>query len=165
MSTTFILLALLIGPWLLTQLWNSLPVRSQASGDWAGLFGLTLLFAFTGVGHFILTGPMTDMLPEAVPFRVELVYATGVLEVLLALAVLLPNYRRTVGWLLLAMLAAFLPVNIYAAVNHIGPGGHQWGPIYLLIRIPLQAFLAFWVWRFAVKSGKPADNCDITSPA
>ncbi|WP_237228122.1 hypothetical protein [Rubinisphaera sp. JC750] len=165
MTTTLLLLALLTGPWLLTQLWNSLPVRSRASGNWAGLFGLTLLFAFTGVGHFILTRPMADMLPKAVPFRVELVYATGVLEILLALAVLLPNYRRLVGWLLLAMLAAFLPVNIYAAVNHIGPGGHQWGPIYLLIRIPLQGFLAFWVWRFAVKSGKPADNCDIAPPA
>ena len=165
MTTTLLLLALLTGPWLLTQLWNSLPVGSRINKDRAGLFGVTLLFAFTGVGHFILTRPMAQMLPEAVPFRVELVYATGVLEILLALAVLLPNYRRAVGWLLLAMLAAFLPVNVYAAVNHIGPGGHQWGPIYLLIRIPLQGFLAYWVWRFAAKSGKPADNCDIAPPA
>ena len=49
------------------------------------------------------------------------------------------------------MLIAFLPVNIYAAVNRVGMGGHEWGPIYLLIRVPLQFILIGWIWWFAVR--------------
>jgi len=160
MTTSLILLVLLTGPWVLAKLWNSAVAGKQISTRAAGLSGLTLLFCFTGVGHFILTEPMAKMIPASIPYRVETVYATGVLEILLAFAVLFPSWRRQIGWLLLGLMITFLPVNIYAAVNHIGPGGHQWGPIYLLIRVPLQIFLIVWIWQFAVKPGKTAPKPD-----
>lgn len=49
------------------------------------------------------------------------------------------------------MLLLFLPVNVYAAQNRVGMGGHTWGPGYLLIRVPLQAILASWTWWFAIR--------------
>ena len=76
-----------------------------------------------------------------------------------AIAVLSPQLRRFTGWCLIVMLAFFLPVNIYAAVNQTGMGGHQWGPVYLLIRIPLQAILIAWTWWFAARN-KPWDDQD-----
>ncbi|MCG8603257.1 MAG: hypothetical protein MI807_24150 [Verrucomicrobiales bacterium] len=93
---------------------------------------------------------MSEMLPSAVPFRIPLIYFTGVVELLAAGAVLVPRIRRHVGWCLIFLLLSFLPVNIYAAINRIGMGGHQWGPIYLLIRVPLQLVLVSWVWYFTV---------------
>ena len=46
----------------------------------------------------------------------------------------------------------FFPANIYAAFNSIGLGGHQWGPIYLLIRAPLQIILIAWAYFLCVKT-------------
>ncbi len=91
------------------------------------------------------------MLPPWVPVRIPLVYATGVLEIAAALVVLIPRLRKLVGWGLIAMLILFLPVNIYAAFNRIEMGGHEWGPIYLLIRVPLQLILIGWTWWMAVR--------------
>jgi hypothetical protein len=30
-------------------------------------------------------------------------------------------------------------------------GGHAWGPVYLLIRAPLQAIIVFWVYWFTIR--------------
>jgi len=111
---------------------------------------------FTGAGHFLMTEKMAEMLPPGMPARVELVYATGVLELVLAVAVLEPRLRRYVGWLLIASLLGFLPVNVYAALERVDMGGHAWGPIYLLIRVPLQLILIAWIWWFAVRLGRPS---------
>jgi len=32
----------------------------------------------------------------------------------------------------------------------VGMGGHLWGPVYLLIRVPLQLLLIGWSYWFAV---------------
>lgn len=108
---------------------------------------------------------MAEMLPAWVPGRIALVYATGVIELVVAVAVLVPRLRTIVGWSIILMLLFFLPINIYASVNHVGMGGHQWGPVYLLIRIPLQAVLIVWVWWFAVRpeaSGPIIFSCEAT---
>ena len=98
---------------------------------------------------------MAEMLPSWVPGRIPLVYVTGVIELTAAVAVLMPRFRWMTGWALIVMLVAFLPVNVYATVNRVGMGGHLWGPIYLLIRLPLQAILAAWIWRFAIRPTMP----------
>jgi uncharacterized membrane protein len=73
MATPLIMLALMIGPYLVT--------RSRS----AGAIGLGLLFVFTGSGHFLQTEPMVQMLPPWVPARLTLVQLTGVLEFVIAL--------------------------------------------------------------------------------
>ena len=97
---------------------------------------------------------MTLMLPPFVPFARPLILATGLLEFAIALGVLRPTSRRLVGLTAIAVLIAFFPANIYAAINHTGMGGHVWGPVYLLVRAPLQALLIWWTWHFAVRSMK-----------
>lgn len=135
------MLALMISPWL--------ALRSRA----AGAFGLGILFIFTGVGHFIQTGPMAQMLPDFVPARVALVYLTGLLEFAIAAGFFLPKTRRLAGWAAAAVLVLFFPANIYAAFAHVPMGGHAWGPAYLLIRAPLQAAIVLWVWWFTLRPG------------
>ena len=134
------MLALMAGPWLAR--------RTHA----AGAIGLALLFLFTGSGHFLQTEPMAEMLPPWIPARVALVYATGVLEFALAIGFLIPETRRSAGWMAAAVLVLFFPANIYAAMNHIPMGGHAWGPVYLLVRAPLQLAILAWVYWFALRS-------------
>jgi len=89
---------------------------------------------------------MAAMLPPAVPFRIELIYLTGVLELLGAVAVWISGLTRLTGLLLILMLIGILPANIYSAINRIEFGGHGAGPAYLLIRIPFQLFVIWWTY-------------------
>ena len=139
MITPLLMLALMVSPWLL--------LRSRA----AGAFGLGVLFIFTGIGHFIQTGPMAQMLPDFVPFRVPLVYVTGLLEFAIALGLFIPGTRRLAGWAAAAVLVLFFPANVYAAFAQVPMGGHAWGPVYLLIRAPLQAAIVAWAWWFTLR--------------
>lgn len=114
---------------------------------WTGArVGITLLLFLAGSAHFAETEGMARMLPPWVPLRVELVYVTGVLELLAAVGLWVPSATRTVGLLLVVMLALFLPVNVYAAFNHVPFGGHGRGPVYLLFRVPFQLLLMGWIW-------------------
>ena len=85
------------------------------------------------------------------PLRVPVVVVTGVIELLVAVALLFPRLRTLAAWSMFFMLLGFLPINIHAAMNHVGMGGHQWGPVYLLIRIPLQLILLGWTWGFVIR--------------
>lgn len=139
MITPLVMLALMVLPWAL--------LRTRA----AGAIGLGILFVFTGVGHFIQTAPMAQMLPDFVPCRVPLVYLTGAMEFAVAAALFVPRTRRLAGWAAAAMLVLFFPANVYAAFAHVPMGGHAWGPAYLLVRAPLQAAILAWVWWFTLR--------------
>jgi uncharacterized membrane protein len=149
MTTPLVMLGLLAGPLLIALLLNRLGAQPRLGG--AGIVGLVLLFFFTASGHFVQTEPMTEMLPAFVPGRVALVYLTGLLEIAIAVGLAIPATRHTAGMAAIAALVLFFPANVYAAVNHVGMGGHEWGPVYLLIRAPLQATLIGWTWWFAVR--------------
>ncbi len=151
MTTPIIILGLLTIPYLGFQIWSRATGQSLQS-NLGAVVGLSIAFLFFGIGHFAQTDPMAEMLPPWVPLRVQLIYLTGVIEWALAAALLMPRWRRLAAWVCIAVLVAFFPANIYAAVNSTGMGGHQWGPVYLLIRGPLQAILIAWTYWFVARS-------------
>jgi uncharacterized membrane protein len=147
MITPLIMLGLLTTPWLLAKI-GSRSLQAQRA---AAVIGITLTFCFTGLGHFIETKAMAEMMPGWLPGRIAIVYVTGMLEILFAFLVLVPSLRRQIGLVLVGMLVLFLPVNIYAAYMRIPFGGHSRGPIYLMIRVPLQIVLLTWTYWFTVR--------------
>jgi uncharacterized membrane protein len=150
MTTPIIMLLLMTMPWLMARGFSLLTHRTCDLQS-AAAIGLGILFIFTGTGHFMETEPMAQMLPPWVPARVILVYLTGVLEFAIAVGFLVPQSRRLTGWVAAVVLVLFFPANIYAAINHVPMGGHAWGPVYLLIRAPLQAIILFWVYWFVIR--------------
>jgi uncharacterized membrane protein/quercetin dioxygenase-like cupin family protein len=144
MQNIAIIITLLLLPY-----WILIP--AHLSESLRGRVGVALVFAFAGVGHFIKTSAMTQMLPAWVPMRVSLIYITGAFELLAAVAVLITPLSRHVGLALCVYLLLILPSNIYAAVHQADFGGHAAGPVYLLIRIPLQLLLIGWIYWFAVR--------------
>ena len=155
MTTPLIVITILLTPTLLAAAIGSM-LRQPGLYRLGGLIGLSAAFAFFAVGHFLMTEGMVEMLPPFVPQRLLLVYATGVLEALLAIALLVPAWRQTTGLICIGVLILFFPANIYAALNGIGLGGHQWGPLYLLVRTPLQLLLIIWAYWFGVRTSLPA---------
>jgi len=113
--------------------------------------GLGLLFVFAGSGQFLQTELMVQMLPPWVPARLMLVHLTGVLEFAIALGFFIPATRRLAGWTAAAVLVLLFPANIYAALNYVAIGGHAWGPVYLLLRAPLQLAILLWIYVFILR--------------
>lgn len=103
------------------------------------------------------------MLPAFIPLRVELVYLTGVLEILGAVGLLIPRFVRLAAAALVLFLPVVLPANIYAAFAMVDMGGHAAGPIYLLARVPFQFFLIWWAYSFGLKP-VPASPNDALTP-
>ena len=156
MLTPALMLVILLAPYATARLLETRgrAVDLAASAAW----GAGLLFLFTASGHFLQTAAMVQMLPAWLPAREALVYATGVLEVVIALALFRARWRRAGAWAAVIVLVAFFPANIHAALQHAPMGGHAWGPVYLLVRGPLQLFLIGWIWLRLLRSpaGVPA---------
>ncbi len=163
MTTPLIMLVLLTAPYLLVRAVSAIT-RRDIDARGAAAIGAGMLFVFTGIGHFTQTEPMAQMLPRWVPERTLLVYLTGVLEFAIAVGFFVPRTRRLTGWVAAAVLVLFFPVNIYAAVSHLPMGGHAWGPVYLLVRAPLQAIILLWVYWFTIRqpgAARPAGHAAI----
>jgi uncharacterized membrane protein len=161
MSTPILMLIFLMAPYFAVRIFAALT-RREIDGRGAAALGLGMLFLFTGSGHFLQTEPMAQMLPPWVPERRLLVYVTGVLEYAIAVGFLVPQSRQVTGWVVAGMLVLFFPVNIYAAINHIPMGGHAWGPVYLLIRTPLQIIIVWWVYWFTIRQSPTARHADVS---
>jgi uncharacterized membrane protein len=150
MLTPVLMFLILVLPYLGARIaWRGAPQRDLRP---AAAAGVGLLFLFTASGHFFQAGPMVQMLPSWVPQRELLVYATGVLEIAIALAMFFRRTRLAAGWAAIAVLVAFFPANVYAALQQVPMGGHAWGPAYLLVRAPLQAFILWWIWAMVLRS-------------
>lgn len=150
MITPIIMLVLMLAPWLIAVVLNAGAGRKFDVRN-AAAIGLCILFVFTGIGHFVQAQPMVQMLPPWVPERLLFVHASGILEFAIALGFLIPKLRRVTGLAAAAVLILFFPLNVYAALNHVPMGGHAWGPVYLLIRAPLQAIILGWVYWFTIR--------------
>ena len=124
-----------------------------------GRVGLTLLLLTTSSAHFTSTGQMMLMLPDWVPARALLIYATGVLEIGLAIGLWMPGLVQKTGWTIALMLVVFLPANIYASFDSLPFGGNEIGPAYLFVRVPFQIFLVLWtVWACGLTQKTPGQT-------
>jgi uncharacterized membrane protein len=100
-------------------------------------------FIFAGVMHFVIPRTYESIVPDALPAKRGLVYASGVAEIACGVGVLHPRTRRAASWWSVATLLAVFPANVHMAVNHERypvPGGRT----SLLARLPLQALAIAW---------------------
>ena len=121
--------------------------------EFAGNLAMSIMLLFTAVAHFAFRKGMAMMLPPFVPFKAQIVYVTGLIEILAGIGLLIKAYRHLSGLLLIIFFLLILPANIYAAVHNINYEKSNYsgnGIKYLWFRIPLQIFFIEWVWYFAI---------------
>jgi uncharacterized membrane protein len=110
---------------------------------------LGAFFLAAGSLHFLRPKPYVAIVPDALPRKLELVYASGIAELAGGALVLPKRTRRTAGWWLIATLIAVFPANVNMAVNadrfRSVPEPLLWA------RLPVQGLLIAWVWRVAVR--------------
>jgi len=146
-----LIVCLCVGPLLVRSL---LSAGKSVDRPLHGSLGLALAFGFFALGHFAITNDLAAMLPPWLPGRQLLVLLTGVPEVAISVALITRRWRRLGGLAAATLLVLFFPVNVYAALYHLGPDGHL-GASYLWVRAPLQVFLLAWtLWPI----GSPAQS-------
>jgi uncharacterized membrane protein len=153
MLTPLIILLLLSLPLAIAFMYAKATASSLNINKFA-CWGLGLSFIFFFIGHLVKSTGMVEMLPPWVPYRLLLVYLTGLLELLVGVALFIPKYQHNAAKTAIFIFIAFFPANIYAAMNSLGLGGHQWGPLYLLIRGPLQLILISWTYFLCLPDKK-----------
>lgn len=120
----------------------------------AARIGMAAMLFVTGGAHFGFAEGMAMMLPEAVPFKLGIVYLTGVLEIAAGIGLLVPGMAKRTGWWLIAFFVCITPANVYAAMHHVNletATNDGNGPAYLWFRVPLQLFFIGWVYCSAVR--------------
>ncbi len=136
----------------------SLLALKVSSGEYrlaqAGRIAMAVMLMFTAIAHFVFTKGMSMMLPDFIPYKTELVYLTGVIEVVLAIGLLVPRLQVPVGWFLIAFFILLLPANIYAAIKHVDIEKATFSGDslrYLWFRIPLQILFIIWTYISAIR--------------
>jgi len=134
-------------------------VSKIATNHWnlifSGNLAMLIMLCFTAMGHFMFTKGMIMMMPGFIPFKKELVYFTGMAEVLLGLGLLFPQYRHISGIVLVVLFVLMLPANIHAAIKQVNfeKGTYDGNGLrYLWFRIPLQLFFIGWILFFSIKA-------------
>ncbi|RKO69849.1 hypothetical protein D7322_20005 [Sphingobacterium puteale] len=138
---------------LLTVFFISNLVIRQYKGDMdyhlAGKIALATTLLFTSLGHLIYTKGMVLMLPDFIPLKKEIIYVTGLLEVMGAFGLFIPSISRLTGMLLIVFFILILPTNIYASMRHLNYETATFdgkGTEYLWFRIPFQLLLIGWTY-------------------
>ena len=80
--------------------------------------GLVTLFLTSGATHLVRPQVFEGMVPHVLPRRRELVYVSGVAEIVCALGLLHPRTRRAAGLASAALLVAVFPANVQMSASH-----------------------------------------------
>ncbi|MDN5853460.1 MAG: DoxX family protein [Actinomycetia bacterium] len=100
---------------------------------------LAVLFAGSGVLHFVRPEPLERIVPKALPYKRELVYASGAVELACAAGLSGTRTRRVAGWASAALLVAVFPANVQMSVSALrSQKAPRWYQVGTLARLPLQ---------------------------
>ena len=112
-----------------------------------------------GVLHFVAADTYVAIMPDYLPLHRELVYLSGICEVLFGLGLLWPKTRQAAGTCLILLYLAVLPANVNMAVHDIQPASFHIPAVLLWARLPFQFVLIYWAWRVS----RPESKGDKTS--
>jgi uncharacterized membrane protein len=120
----------------------------------SGRTAMALMLVFTAIGHFKFKEGMAMMLPPLFCAKTQIVLATGIIELLAAIGLLVSSTIQITGILLIIFFVLILPANIYAAIKKVDlekAAFTGYGINYLWFRIPEQLFFMGWVYFFTLK--------------
>lgn len=104
------------------------------------------VFILGGLNHFRSSDFYVRMMPPYLPWHLFLVYASGLAEIALGTALLVPRLERLAAWGLIALLIAIFPANIHMAVHpELFP---EFSSALLWARLPVQALLIAWAYWY-----------------
>ena len=129
-------------------------IHQQFKVDFSARIALSIMLCFTAIGHFVFTEGMAMMLPEILPLKNQIIYFTGVFEIVAAFLIHVSKYRKETAWVLILFFVALLPANINAALLNVDYQNATYtgvGVTYLWFRIPLQLLFILWTYFSGIR--------------
>lgn len=120
-----------------------------------GIRLLALIFGVAGIMHFVMPrvfdAIVPPWLPSWMPSPQTLVYVSGVAEIAGAIGLLLPSTRVLAAWCLIVLLVAVFPANVQMLLDARAKDAATWWILALWLRLPMQPFLIWFIWRSAIR--------------
>jgi uncharacterized membrane protein len=116
---------------------------------------LAVFMIIAGVMHFLNEAFYLKLMPPYLPAHRELVYISGLFEIVLGALLLVPRFTRLAAWGIILLLIAVFPANIYIYQHpDLLPA-----PAWLhLLRLPLQGLFIAWAWWHTRPDGASAPS-------
>ena len=109
----------------------------------ASKYILAIFMIAAGIMHIVNPAFYLKIMPPFLPLHTELVFVSGICELLLGILLLVPNCSRLAAWGIIALLIAVFPANVYLYQHQeILPAS----PIIHLLRLPLQGLFILWAY-------------------
>ena len=109
------------------------------------IYIMGIFYIIVGIKHFQDPGWFVQIIPPILPHKYELVYISGLFEVLLGVLLMIPNFQSSAAKGLIILLLCVYPANIYLAQTNGAALGIS--PFIAWGRLPFQFVfigLAYW---------------------
>lgn len=114
---------------------------------------MAIVYVGAGINHFLNPEFYLKIMPWYLPYHLELIYISGICEVLLGFGLLPLKTRKISSLLIMAMLLLFLVLHVQMLIDTYPAGGLLfWVAVF---RLPLQFVLIRWSWLVYKKYSKP----------
>lgn len=117
------------------------------------VFALFMIYA--GVQHFLKPDFFVPFVPQFLPFKMAVVYISGVFEIGFGMLLFFKKYAKIAALGIFVLLLLFLPIHIWDVISEtpvIGSKTAAW------IRLPIQFILLFLIWKIKNISADPLKN-------
>lgn len=120
------------------------------------LWIMAIFYIVAGVMHFAHPEYYLPMMPPYLPWHPALIFLSGVAELGLGIAVLIPWLRGWAAWGIILLLLAIFPANIHIALHNVPVFGAEHGAgVWNWVRLPLQGVLILWAWWYTQPDSSP----------
>ena len=108
----------------------------------------SIFYVLVGIKHFIDPNFFLAIVPPYLPYHLELVYISGLFEILFGVMILIPKYRYWGSVGLILLLIAVFPANIYLFQSKEAQKAIGATQEIATWRLPVQGILiwvAYWI--------------------
>jgi uncharacterized membrane protein len=99
---------------------------------------VAVLFVFAGAMHFVRSAFYLTIMPPYLPWPMELIYLSGLFEILGGVGLIPRVTRQFSGIGLMLLLLAVLPANVQMLVQNLREHPFSFLTVILILRLPLQ---------------------------
>ncbi|CAF3573382.1 unnamed protein product [Rotaria sordida] len=110
------------------------------------MYLMAIFYIIAGISHFLTPKFYLAIMPRYMPYHLELVYLSGICEIICGLMIFFKRTRRLGAWLTIALLIAVYPANIQMVQDYWSNNHPQ--KYAILVRLPLQFVFIWWAYQY-----------------